>query len=102
LLEETTEDEKERLGRLDLVFELDFLGENFRGPNESKEPGRSSIGLFPECDCNRTEPRPEFIGGERGKLAESVDSPAMEKGEDARNFCGALQSWGRSAFHAKG
>jgi len=100
LIEEMMEDEKERLGRLDLVFELDFLGENFRWPNESKEPGRSSIGLFPECDCGRTEPRPEFIRGERGELAESVDSPAMEKGEDARNFRGALCHGVRWTLHA--
>jgi hypothetical protein len=101
LLEETTQNKKERLGRLDLVLELDFLRENFRWPNEPEKPSRSSIGLFPECDRGRTEPHAEFIGGERGELAQSVDAPPMEEGEDAGNLRGAFRRRGRSMLHAQ-
>jgi hypothetical protein len=62
LLEETAQNKKERLGRLDFLLEFDFFDENFCWPNESEETGGPAIGLFPECDRGRTEPRSEFIG----------------------------------------
>ena len=100
LLKKTPQDKKERLGRLDLVLELDFFDENFRWPNESQKPCRPAVRLFPELDRNWTEPRPELIGLERGKLAQGVDAPLVEDGDDARNLRGALRACGGSTFHA--
>ena len=89
LLEKTPENKKKRRGRLDLVLELDCLCENFRWPNESQKPRGSAACLFPEPDRDRTEPGPKLIGREGGELAEGVDAPFVEDGEDVGNLRGA-------------
>ena len=82
MIEKTPQNEKERLRRLNLVLELDFLREHFCWPNESQEARRLAVGLFPELHRRWPESRSELIGLERGELAQGVHSPLVEDSDD--------------------
>lgn len=86
LLELTPENEEERLGRFDLMFELDLFRKNFRRPDEVEEASRGAVGLSPEMGRERSEPGSQLILRKSGELTESMDSPFVENGEDARDF----------------
>ncbi len=90
LLEKSSQDEEERLGRFDFVFEIESLLKKFRWPNESQKAGRFSLGLVPEADGFRPEPRAELVALEGGEIAEGVDAPLVEEGDDAGNLGGAF------------
>jgi hypothetical protein len=93
LLEKALQDKKERLGGFDFVLELELLGESFRRPNESQKPGRFAARFFPEPDGFRPEEGGQLVLGESGELAERVDAPFVENGEEAGNFRGARFCW---------
>lgn len=82
MFKKTSQDEEKWLDGFDLVLELDLLGENFLWPNESQQPGRSAIGLFPKPESDRSEPGSELIRRESRELAEGVDSPFVENREE--------------------
>jgi hypothetical protein len=90
LLEKALQDKEEGLGGFDFVLELELLGENFRRPNESEKPGRFAARFFPEPDGFWSEPSGQLILGKSGELAERVNAPFVEDGDEAGNFCGAL------------
>ena len=103
LLEKSLQDEKERLGRFDFVLELDFFRKNLRWPDESQKTGRLAACLFPEAGRFRSEPGGEIILGESGKVAQGMDAPLVEDGDDAGNFRRPSQSGsGRVGFEMGG
>ena len=98
MIEKTPQNEKERLRRLNLVLELDFLRKNFCWPNESQETCRLAVSLLPELNGGWPEPRPELIGLERGEFAQGVHPPLVEDGDNLRNLRGPSRDQAVSAF----
>ena len=94
LLEETAEDEKERLGGFDFVFELELLFENLWWPNESQKTGRCSAGLIPETGGERTEAGAKLVALESGEIAQGVDAPFVKNGEKPGDFGGVIGEHG--------
>ena len=86
LLEKTAEDEKERLGGFDFVFEFELLFENLRWPNEAQKAGRCSAGLVPEMGGEGTEAGPKLIAFESGEIAQGMNAPFVENREETGDF----------------
>jgi hypothetical protein len=88
LFEKTVQDKKKRRGSFDFVFEFELLGENFRWPDESEKTIGFAAGLFPKTNSRRTEPGSEFVLRQSGKLAEIMNAPFVENGENAGKLVG--------------
>lgn len=93
LLQKPAQHEKQRLGSLDLVFELEALLERLRGLNKFKEPIRLTVGAFPQPDCFRPEPRAELFLIERSELSKRVNAPLVQDRQELLSlsssiFCG--------------
>ncbi len=98
MFQKSAQDKKKRLGRFDLVLEFDFLAENLRWPNESEQPGSPAARLFPEPDRGRAEARAEWVGLESGEIAQGVDAPFVQDGENVSELFGAFGGPERGLF----
>jgi hypothetical protein len=78
LLEESSENKKQRLGRLDLVIELVIFDKNFRRLNEFEHPGGGTVGPFPESDCFGAKAIAELLFIKSSQLAQSIDPPLAQ------------------------
>src|SRR5436190_23102388 len=82
LLQKTAQHEKQRLGCFDFALKLETLMERLRRSNQFEQSTGSSIGTLPHADCFGAKSRPQLLLIQRRKLAQRMDSPFVQDGED--------------------
>ena len=92
MLEETAQDEEERLGRFDFIFELEFFRERFRRPDELRR--RVDFPWpAPKAGSRADQGAGRAVLLERGEIAEGVNPPVMENCEEREISAARSSSW---------
>src|ERR1700730_11619080 len=82
LLQKSVQHEKQRLGSLDFVFELETFVKQSRRLNKFQQPIRSPIRPFPQLDSFRTKPHGELFLIEPSELSKRVNAPLVQDRQD--------------------
>jgi hypothetical protein len=82
LLQKPAEHEKQRLGGFDFALKLETLLERLRWPNQFEQSTRSSVGALPHADRFGAKARPKLFLIQRRQLANSMDAPFVQDGEN--------------------
>src|SRR5581483_2827430 len=79
-VEESPQDEEQRLERLDFLLEIQARRERLGGRDGVERPRLAAGGAPPEGEARGAEAADDFVARQRGEVAERAEAPAGEDG----------------------